>query len=124
MLFVLHKLDGSEVVGNLLSMLILLIGISGNTGSWLFIAPDFRLAVAFLPILVHLHQSQLDFLTGFFGGISSSADSDPHGISGSELSISELHTVGGQIISKEALLPFFQASLLFDFFAWEPKILT
>ncbi|CAM8937754.1 unnamed protein product [Rhodiola kirilowii] len=69
---------------------------------------EYRLSMAFLPMLVHLHQSQLDFLTSFFGGISSSVDSDPHGISGSHLAVSKSRTVGGQTITEEALLPFFQ----------------
>ncbi|KAJ8763370.1 hypothetical protein K2173_002253 [Erythroxylum novogranatense] len=71
---------------------------------------EYRLRIAFLPILLHLHQSQLDFLINFFGEKSPSADlsSDNYKTSGGNvLSASKIdnyheHTVG------EALLPFFQ----------------
>ncbi|CAH8372843.1 unnamed protein product [Eruca vesicaria subsp. sativa] len=64
-----------------------------------------RLRVALLPILLHLHQSQLDFLISFFGAnnlekpVVSGGDSD-----GSALSVS----VKGHNIIEEALLPYFQ----------------
>uniref|UniRef100_A0A7N0T1I9 Autophagy-related protein 2 n=1 Tax=Kalanchoe fedtschenkoi TaxID=63787 RepID=A0A7N0T1I9_KALFE len=69
---------------------------------------EYRLSIALLPMLVHLHQSQLDFLTSFFGGMGSSVDSDPQGISVSKLAISKSQTFGGHTITEEALLPFFQ----------------
>ncbi|RID63268.1 hypothetical protein BRARA_E02285 [Brassica rapa] len=64
-----------------------------------------RLRVALLPILLHLHQSQLDFLISFFGAnnlekpVVSVGDSG-----GSALSVS----VNGHNIIEEALLPYFQ----------------
>ncbi|KAL0743227.1 hypothetical protein Bca4012_084740 [Brassica carinata] len=64
-----------------------------------------RLRVALLPILLHLHQSQLDFLISFFGAnnlekpVVSDGDSG-----GSTLSVS----VKGHNIIEEALLPYFQ----------------
>lgn len=66
-----------------------------------------RLRVALLPILLHLHQSQLDFLIGFFGAnnlekpVVSVGDSG-----GSALSVS----VNGHNIIEEALLPYFQVN--------------
>ncbi|GFP84565.1 autophagy-related protein 2 [Phtheirospermum japonicum] len=36
-----------------------------------------RLRIAILPLRLHLHQSQLDFLINFFGGKNSSTDSSP-----------------------------------------------
>ncbi|KAL4615459.1 hypothetical protein ACB092_07G126400 [Castanea dentata] len=65
---------------------------------------EYRLRIAFLPILLHLHQSQLDFLIDFFGAKSSSVDQSPdchQDADGSKLS-------QGHTIANEALLPFFQ----------------
>ncbi|KAK7826810.1 autophagy-related protein 2 [Quercus suber] len=65
---------------------------------------EYRLRIAFLPILLHLHQSQLDFLIDFFGAKSSSVDQslDCHqDADGSKLS-------QGHTVANEALLPFFQ----------------
>ncbi|KAJ0264446.1 Autophagy-related protein 2 [Hirschfeldia incana] len=64
-----------------------------------------RLRVALLPILLHLHQSQLDFLISFFGAnnfekpVVSGGDTG-----GPTLSVS----VKGHNIIEEALLPYFQ----------------
>ncbi|KAB1207098.1 Autophagy-related protein 2 [Morella rubra] len=66
---------------------------------------EYRLHIALLPILLHLHQSQLDFLINFFGSKSSSVDESPachQDSDGSKL----LH---GLTIANEALLPYFQA---------------
>ncbi|KAF5444049.1 hypothetical protein F2P56_036553, partial [Juglans regia] len=65
---------------------------------------EYRLRIAFLPILLHLHQSQLDFLINFFGAKNSSVDQSPdchEEPDGSKL----LH---GHTIANEAFLPYFQ----------------
>ncbi|KAG7582518.1 Autophagy-related protein 2 CAD motif [Arabidopsis suecica] len=64
-----------------------------------------RLRVALLPILLHLHQSQLDFLISFFGANSlEKPDVSMRDSGGSTLSVS----VKGHNIIEEALLPYFQ----------------
>ena len=66
----------------------------------------FRLSSSFLLILLHLHQSQLDFLISFSRAKSSSVDQslDCHqDADGSKLS-------QGHTVANEALLPFFQVS--------------
>ncbi|VVA98194.1 unnamed protein product [Arabis nemorensis] len=64
-----------------------------------------RLRVALLPILLHLHQSQLDFLISFFGANSLEKPVVSAGDSGgSALSVS----IKGHNIIEEALLPYFQ----------------
>lgn len=64
-----------------------------------------RLRVALLPILLHLHQSQLDFLISFFGANNLEkpvvSGGDP---GGSTFSVS----VKGHNVIEEALLPYFQ----------------
>lgn len=67
-----------------------------------------RLRMAFLPLLLHLLQSQLDFLINFFAK-SSSVD---HSLDGHQDSAgSKVSTTSeGHAIPDEALLPFFQAS--------------
>lgn len=73
----------------------------------------FRLRIAFLPMLLHLHQSQLDFLINFFGGKSSSANQslDHHqNSSGAKLPAMKSNNFAGHTIADEALLPYFQAS--------------
>ncbi|KAF5727248.1 hypothetical protein HS088_TW22G00937 [Tripterygium wilfordii] len=67
---------------------------------------EYRLCVALLPLLLHLHQSQLDFLINFFAKSSSVDQSlDGHQDSGG----SKISTIsGGHAIPDEALLPFFQ----------------
>lgn len=73
---------------------------------------SFRLRVAFLPLLLHLHQSQLDFLISFFGGKNSSVDQSPNAhqdLSEPEVFPEKSSNLGGHTISEEALLPFFQA---------------
>ncbi|KAL8143574.1 hypothetical protein V2J09_016606 [Rumex salicifolius] len=64
---------------------------------------EYRLHVAVLPILLHLHQSQLDFLIEFFGGKSFSADS----VSQNTVPVKS-NDPEGCTINYEALLPFFQ----------------
>ncbi|VFQ72115.1 unnamed protein product [Cuscuta campestris] len=72
---------------------------------------EYRLRVAFLPIRLHLHQTQLDFLITFFGGTNSTSNSS-HDASQNlyePISISKQKTViGGHAITMEALLPYFQ----------------
>nr|GLL47319.1 autophagy-related protein 2 isoform X1 [Ipomoea trifida] len=72
---------------------------------------EYRLRIAFLPILLHLHQSQLDFLISIFGGINSASNSS-QGASQNlceSKTISQQKTViGGHVITMEALLPYFQ----------------
>jgi hypothetical protein len=65
----------------------------------------FRLRIAFLPILLTLHQSQLDFLINFFGAKSSSVDQSP---AYQDLDASKL--LQDHRIANEAMLPYFQAS--------------
>ncbi|KAF7840850.1 autophagy-related protein 2 [Senna tora] len=68
---------------------------------------EYRLHIAFLPTKLHLHQSQLDFLVGFFGSQSSLNDQSPNHyqeLEGSNTSKSLVH----HSISCEALLPYFQ----------------
>ncbi|KAK9286331.1 hypothetical protein L1049_014723 [Liquidambar formosana] len=71
---------------------------------------EYRLRIAFLPLLLHLHQSQLDFLVSFFVGKSSlggQSPSNPQDPSGSKLSPTNSN-LGGHPIAEEALLPYFQ----------------
>lgn len=72
----------------------------------------YRLNVAFLPMLLHLHQCQLDFLVDFFGRKNSSNDQFPnncHELEGSK-SFPESKDHACHSIVQEALLPYFQAS--------------
>jgi autophagy-related protein 2 len=73
---------------------------------------SFRLRIAFLPLLLHLHQSQLDFLISFFGGETSSVDQSPNAqqdLSEPEVFLEKSSNFVGHTINEEALLPFFQA---------------
>ncbi|KAJ4963605.1 hypothetical protein NE237_023544 [Protea cynaroides] len=72
---------------------------------------EYRLSIAFLPILVHLHQDQLDFLISFFGVKGSSVDQSPNmaqDFDRSKTPPEKKHVIGGCIITEEALLPYFQ----------------
>ncbi|GMH13416.1 hypothetical protein Nepgr_015257 [Nepenthes gracilis] len=65
---------------------------------------EYRLRIACLPVSLHLHQSQLDFLIAFFGGkFSSVDDSDP-----SSVALTGSNDFKACPITDEALLPFFQ----------------
>ncbi|KAL6963999.1 hypothetical protein U1Q18_035005 [Sarracenia purpurea var. burkii] len=71
---------------------------------------EYRLKIALLPMLLHLHQNQLDFLISFFGEKSLPDDQSP---TASQLSEQNMllemgSNFGGHSISKEALLPYFQ----------------
>ncbi|CAH9100395.1 unnamed protein product [Cuscuta europaea] len=72
---------------------------------------EYRLRIALLPIRLHLHQIQLDFLISFFGGTNSVSNSshvasqnlyEPRAISKQKI------LMGGHAVSMEALLPYFQ----------------
>lgn len=72
---------------------------------------EYRLRVALLPILLHLHQSQLDFLISFFGAKHSPGDqsrSSPQDTCLSEVNSVNDNRLKGVAIVDEALLPFFQ----------------
>ncbi|GAB4853962.1 hypothetical protein Ancab_018170 [Ancistrocladus abbreviatus] len=65
---------------------------------------EYRLRIALVPLVLHLHQSQLDFLVAFFGGkFPSVNNSDPSSIISSGSKDFE-----GNFIVEEALLPYFQ----------------
>ncbi|XP_057964395.1 autophagy-related protein 2 isoform X2 [Malania oleifera] len=70
---------------------------------------EYRLRVAFLPMLLHLHQVQLDFLIDFFGGKNSAVQSSslPQDFGGSKMSQTKCSNFG-HTITDEALLPYFQ----------------
>ncbi|KAM1790718.1 hypothetical protein ACFX12_034755 [Malus domestica] len=74
---------------------------------------EYRLRVALLPMLLHLHQSQLDFLINFFAAKSSSTDHSPGGhqdADGSKVLPVKSNDLAGHTIEEEAFLPYFQAS--------------
>lgn len=76
----------------------------------------FRLNVAILPMLLHLHQSQLDFLVNFFGRKNTLKDQFPNSCQDLEGSKSlpektqKNKDLAFHSIAPEALLPYFQAS--------------
>lgn len=73
---------------------------------------SFRLRIGFLPMLLHLHQCQLDFLVNFFGEKSSAGNQTsghPLDLDGSK-TISTTKSHAGLTLAEEALLPYFQAS--------------
>ncbi|XP_042010963.1 autophagy-related protein 2-like isoform X1 [Salvia splendens] len=70
-----------------------------------------RLRIAFLPLLLHLHQRQLEFFISFFGGKNSPAESSssiPTDKSNSGDLFEKSDNVEGRGISEEAFLPYFQ----------------
>lgn len=71
---------------------------------------EYRLRIAFLPMRLHLHQNQLDFLISFFGGTKSAAT--PSQSSSQNLSklkiVAKRTKFGGNAVIEEALLPYFQ----------------
>lgn len=73
-----------------------------------------RLRIAFLPMLLHLHQVQLEFLIGFFGAKSLSVDQTPGCHKDSDgsklLSAKNDNVVRLNSIVEEAFLPYFQVS--------------
>ncbi|XP_019421294.1 PREDICTED: autophagy-related protein 2 [Lupinus angustifolius] len=68
---------------------------------------EYRLNVAFLPMLLHLHQRQLDFLVNFFGRKNSLNDQFPD-MEDSKSLPEKGKDLGSHSISQEALLPYFQ----------------
>lgn len=72
---------------------------------------EYRLRVALLPMLLHLHQCQLDFLISFFGAKSSSIDQSPgcrQESDGSKFLPAKSNNLAGPTIEEEAFLPYFQ----------------
>ncbi|KAK7400811.1 hypothetical protein VNO78_12118 [Psophocarpus tetragonolobus] len=75
---------------------------------------EYRLNVAILPILLHLHQRQLDFLVNFFGRKNTLKDQFPNSSQDLEGSKSLLEKtqenkdLSFHSIAPEALLPYFQ----------------
>ncbi|XVF67592.1 hypothetical protein PTKIN_Ptkin10aG0133500 [Pterospermum kingtungense] len=68
---------------------------------------EYRLRIAFLPMLLRLHQSQLEFLISFFGEKSSSIDQSM-GPQEPDLLVKKSNNLAGHVIANEALLPYFQ----------------
>ncbi|GLT37479.1 hypothetical protein SLA2020_117940 [Shorea laevis] len=68
---------------------------------------EYRLCIAFLPMLLHLHQSQLDFLISFFGEKILSTEQSLGSLPEPSLSVRS-NNLAGHIIVEEALLPYFQ----------------
>ncbi|XP_050212203.1 autophagy-related protein 2 [Mercurialis annua] len=70
---------------------------------------EYRLHVGLLPIILQLHQSQLDFLIAFFGAKSSSADQSLiHSQNSDGAKPFATKNLAGHRIAVEALLPYFQ----------------
>ncbi|XVE93352.1 hypothetical protein REPUB_Repub01dG0184500 [Reevesia pubescens] len=69
---------------------------------------EYRLCIAFLPMRLHLHQSQLDFLISFFGEKSSSIDQSTGCPQDPELLVKKSCNLARHAIASEALLPYFQ----------------
>ncbi|CAO2827290.1 unnamed protein product [Amaranthus hypochondriacus] len=70
---------------------------------------EYRLRLAALPILLHLHQSQLDFLISFFGGkypTDEPSQDDDKDSSSTDVTLAKDSKLKG--LADEALLPFFQ----------------
>lgn len=63
---------------------------------------EYRLQIAVLPMRLHLHQSQLEFLISFFGGKNSSPDNFQ------DIVESDTPQKDNHSIVEEALLPYFQ----------------
>ncbi|MCD7449539.1 hypothetical protein HAX54_000379 [Datura stramonium] len=71
---------------------------------------EYRLRIAFLPMRLHLHQNQLDFLISFFGGTKSAvtpSQSSSQNLSKSEI-VAKSTKFGGNAVIEEAMLPYFQ----------------
>ncbi|GKV37988.1 hypothetical protein SLEP1_g45946 [Rubroshorea leprosula] len=68
---------------------------------------EYRLCIAFLPMLLQLHQSQLDFLISFFGEKILSTEQSLDSLPEPSLSVRS-NNLAGHTIVEEALLPYFQ----------------
>ncbi|CAA7392036.1 unnamed protein product [Spirodela intermedia] len=64
---------------------------------------EYRLQFSFLPMRLHLHQGQLDFLVNFFANDSSNSN-----LGAPQTSMKMDRSFEGQFVAEEALLPFFQ----------------
>ncbi|KAL2344831.1 hypothetical protein Fmac_006116 [Flemingia macrophylla] len=78
---------------------------------------EYRLNIAFLPVLLHLHQLQLDFLVNFFGGKNNTLKEqcpnrwqDIEGSKSLPDKSQKSKDIAFHSIAQEALLPYFQAS--------------
>ncbi|WOL12704.1 autophagy-related protein [Canna indica] len=71
---------------------------------------DYRLHLELLPLRLHLDQTQLNFLTSFFGkdSFDDPAPSAPNNLDGIDIRKTRSRRNGSQLIAEEALLPFFQ----------------
>ncbi|KAL2904674.1 Autophagy-related protein 2 [Bienertia sinuspersici] len=72
---------------------------------------EYRLRIAVLPISLHLHQNQVDFLISFFRGKCYPDDSllgDAQGSGSSDVTLSEDNNLKSFDLTDEALLPYFQ----------------
>lgn len=68
---------------------------------------EYRLHLEFLPIRLHLDQSQLNFLINFFGKGADRINSQPNDLEKSQIPGKKVN-YGTKTIVEEALLPFFQ----------------
>ncbi|KAK6916462.1 Autophagy-related protein 2/VPS13, C-terminal [Dillenia turbinata] len=83
---------------------------------------EYRLCIALLPMLLHLHQGQLDFLISFFGGKSLPMDQSSHvplDLEEPKVLVTRDGCYGGRSIAEEALLPYFQASGLYSVYKFD-----
>ncbi|ONK66112.1 uncharacterized protein A4U43_C06F4270 [Asparagus officinalis] len=71
---------------------------------------DYRLHLELLPLRLHLDQSQLNFLIGFFsnGSVANDCPNLPNDVDGSDITGIGSGPFGSQPSAEEALLPFFQ----------------
>lgn len=70
---------------------------------------EYRLQIAFLPMILHLHQSQLYFLISFFGGKAEDhASNNAQDWTKRDVLSKDGSTCGVHSINEEALLPYFQ----------------
>ncbi|XP_038897510.1 autophagy-related protein 2 isoform X1 [Benincasa hispida] len=70
---------------------------------------EYRLCIGFLPMILHLHQCQLDFLVNFFGERSSSGNRSSGPLDSDGLkTIPTTRSHDGLTLAEEALLPYFQ----------------
>ncbi|RZC48420.1 hypothetical protein C5167_016847 [Papaver somniferum] len=77
---------------------------------------EYRLRLAFLPMLLHLDQDQLDFLISFFGNSSAEQLPNlPHDLQRSSTLPNYENDFEVNTVAEEALLPYFQARLTVAF---------
>lgn len=94
------------------------VAVSNDAKSCIF--SPCRLRIAFPPMLLHLHQDQLDFLISFFGAKSLSVDQNPGCHKDSDgsklLSAKNNNIVRPNSIIEEAFLPYFQVSCVTTYY--------